>query len=333
MSWVVTAYLLTQTIATILGGKFGDLFGRKTIFVGSIVLFTVASTLAGLSQSMTWLIGVAGAAGHRRRRPDRDGDRDDRRHHPAARPRQVPGRDRRRLRSHDGPRTAARRLLHRPPVLAVGVLRQRADRARDHPARGQAAAPRCPRPVARSSTPSASLFISVGSAALILATSWGGTQYALGLADDHRPGRRGRGLPRRASSSRRAGPSSRSSRCGCSGGTCSASASCSASSSASPCSGAMTFLPTYLQYCQGVSATVSGLRTLPMVLGLIVASVSAGNVVSHTGRYRVFPIVGSRRDGGRDVAALASRRALHDPGDLAARCSCSASASACRCRC
>ena len=57
--------------------------------------------------------------------------------------------------------------------------------------------------------------------------------------------------------------------------------------------GCMTFLPTYLQYCQGVSATVSGLRTLPMVLGLIVASVSAGNVVSHTGRYRVFPIVGS----------------------------------------
>ncbi len=57
MSWVVTAYLLTQTIATILGGKFGDLFGRKSIFIGSIVLFTVASMLAGLSQSMTWLIG------------------------------------------------------------------------------------------------------------------------------------------------------------------------------------------------------------------------------------------------------------------------------------
>jgi hypothetical protein len=57
--------------------------------------------------------------------------------------------------------------------------------------------------------------------------------------------------------------------------------------------GTMTFLPTYLQYCQGVSATVSGLRTLPMVLGLIVASVSAGNVVSHTGRYRIFPIIGS----------------------------------------
>src|SRR5262249_4978293 len=50
-------YLLTQTIATILAGKFGDLVGRKTIFIGSIVLFTVASALAGLSESMSWLIG------------------------------------------------------------------------------------------------------------------------------------------------------------------------------------------------------------------------------------------------------------------------------------
>src|ERR1700710_3002905 len=57
MSWVVTAYLLTQTIATILGGKFGDLLGRKWIFVGSIIVFTAASALAGLSQNMTWLIG------------------------------------------------------------------------------------------------------------------------------------------------------------------------------------------------------------------------------------------------------------------------------------
>ena len=97
--------------------------------------------------------------------------------------------------------------------------------------------------------------------------------------------------------------------------------------------GCMTFLPTYLQYCQGVSATVSGLRTLPMVLGLIVASVSAGNVVSHTGRYRIFPIVGSVVMAVGHVVALAARPALHDPRDLRARCWCSESGSACRCRC
>lgn len=57
--------------------------------------------------------------------------------------------------------------------------------------------------------------------------------------------------------------------------------------------GAMTFLPTFLQYVDGDSATVSGVRTLPMVLGLLIASVFSGNVVSRTGRYRIFPIVGS----------------------------------------
>ncbi|MFE2166527.1 MFS transporter, partial [Streptomyces sp. NPDC059447] len=57
--------------------------------------------------------------------------------------------------------------------------------------------------------------------------------------------------------------------------------------------GAMTFLPTYLQYVDGDSATVSGVRTLPLVIGLLICSVFSGNVTSKTGRYRIFPIVGS----------------------------------------
>lgn len=57
--------------------------------------------------------------------------------------------------------------------------------------------------------------------------------------------------------------------------------------------GAMTYLPTYLQYVDGDSATVSGVRTLPMVIGLLIASVVSGNVVSRTGQYRLFPIAGS----------------------------------------
>ncbi len=56
--------------------------------------------------------------------------------------------------------------------------------------------------------------------------------------------------------------------------------------------GALTFLPTYLQYVKGVSATASGIRTLPLVFGLLLTSVFAGNVVSKTGKYRVFPIAG-----------------------------------------
>ena len=57
--------------------------------------------------------------------------------------------------------------------------------------------------------------------------------------------------------------------------------------------GAMTFLPTYLQYVHGVSATSSGLRTLPMVVGLFAASITAGTIVGRTGRYKIFPIAGS----------------------------------------
>ena len=57
--------------------------------------------------------------------------------------------------------------------------------------------------------------------------------------------------------------------------------------------GSMTFLPTYLQYVKGSSATESGLQTLPMVLGLLVMSLVSGTVVGRTGRYKVFPVVGS----------------------------------------
>ena len=56
--------------------------------------------------------------------------------------------------------------------------------------------------------------------------------------------------------------------------------------------GAMTFLPTYLQYVHGSSATESGLQTLPMVLGLLTMSLVSGTVVGRTGRYKIFPVVG-----------------------------------------
>lgn len=57
--------------------------------------------------------------------------------------------------------------------------------------------------------------------------------------------------------------------------------------------GALTFLPTYLQYVDGDSATVSGVRMLPMVIGLLLASIGSGTAVSRTGQYRLFPIVGT----------------------------------------
>jgi EmrB/QacA subfamily drug resistance transporter len=56
LSWVVTAYLLAQTIVTPIYGKLGDLYGRKRVLQFAIVLFLIGSALCGLSQSMTHLI-------------------------------------------------------------------------------------------------------------------------------------------------------------------------------------------------------------------------------------------------------------------------------------
>src|SRR3954453_11438402 len=45
LSWVVTAYVLGTTVSTPIWGKMGDLFGRKAIFLSSIVIFLVGSAL------------------------------------------------------------------------------------------------------------------------------------------------------------------------------------------------------------------------------------------------------------------------------------------------
>jgi len=57
--------------------------------------------------------------------------------------------------------------------------------------------------------------------------------------------------------------------------------------------GAMTYLPTFLQVVQGVTPTLSGVHMLPMVLGLLLASTFSGQIVSRTGRWKVFPVVGT----------------------------------------
>ena len=48
-----------------------------------------------------------------------------------------------------------------------------------------------------------------------------------------------------------------------------------------------------MQFVDGVSATASGLRTLPMVLGLLVTSLGSGVLVGRTGRYKIFPTAGT----------------------------------------
>ncbi|MCL2394104.1 MAG: MFS transporter [Acidimicrobiaceae bacterium] len=62
-SWVVTSYLLTSTVTTPLYGKISDLFGRKRIFQFTIVLFLAGSALSGLAGSMYQLIVFRGIQG------------------------------------------------------------------------------------------------------------------------------------------------------------------------------------------------------------------------------------------------------------------------------
>lgn len=57
--------------------------------------------------------------------------------------------------------------------------------------------------------------------------------------------------------------------------------------------GAMVYLPTFLQVVQGVSPTMSGVHMLPMVIGMLISSTASGQVVSRTGRWKVFPIAGT----------------------------------------
>jgi EmrB/QacA subfamily drug resistance transporter len=57
--------------------------------------------------------------------------------------------------------------------------------------------------------------------------------------------------------------------------------------------GSVTFLPLYFQTVDGASPTGAGLRLVPLMVGVLTMSIVSGQVISRTGRYRVFPIVGT----------------------------------------
>ncbi len=57
--------------------------------------------------------------------------------------------------------------------------------------------------------------------------------------------------------------------------------------------GSITYLPLFFQVVRGQSPTVSGLQLLPLMIGMLTVSITSGQIISRTGRYRIFPVVGT----------------------------------------
>ncbi|MFD5907717.1 DHA2 family efflux MFS transporter permease subunit [Streptomyces massasporeus] len=291
LSWVVTAYLLAATAATPLWGKLGDQYGRKRLFQTAIVIFLIGSALCGAAQDMAQLIAFRalqglGGGGLIVLSMAIVGDL-------------VPPRERGRYQGLFGAVFGATSVLG--PLLGglftqhlswrwvfyvnlpVGVVALAVIAAVLH----------IPRTAQRHVIDYLGTFlIAAVATCLVLVASLGGTTWAWGswqivglavlgvvlalafVAVERRAAEpvlplklfRVRTFTLAALISFVVGFAM---------------------------FGAMTYLPTFLQVVQGISPTMSGVHMLPMVLGLLLASTASGQIVSRTGRWKVFPIAGT----------------------------------------
>ena len=291
LSWVVTAYLLTSTVAGPLYGKFGDLYGRKIVLQVAIAVFLVGSALCGIAQNMLQLIVFralegAGGGGLIVITIAVIGDL-------------IPPRERGRYQGFFGAVFGVATIvgplvggffvdhlswrwifyINLPTgIIALAVI---AAVLPSHSTRRQHAVDYV-----------GALLLTAALSAGILFTGLGGTTFPwtspvmIGLMAASIAGviafvaveMRAREpiLPMSLFANRNfAVASSVGFIVGLS------------------LFGAVTFLPIYLQVVKGVSPSISGLLLMPMMLGMLATSVISGRMISRFGRYKLFPILGT----------------------------------------
>ncbi|MFD9127066.1 MDR family MFS transporter [Kitasatospora sp. NPDC059571] len=291
LSWVVTAYTLATAASTPIWGKLGDLLGRKGTFLTSIVIFLVGSALSGLSQTMGQLIAFRavqglGAGGLMVGVMSIMGAL-------------IPPRDRGKyqgmfaavmaLATIGGPLIGGFITDHLSwhwtfyinlplgiVALAVVVVTLHLPKTRTKAKIDYLGA----------------LLLTVGITSLVLITTWGGQQYAWGSKEILGLGALAAAtligfcyveqrveepmLPLGLFKNRNF-----------------ASVSVIGFIVGFAMFGAVTFLPLYQQTVQGASATNSGLLLMPMMFGMLVISLAVGQAITKTGKYRIYPIIGT----------------------------------------